>query len=141
MTAPFDDTVKDAADNMGVSLYQRFTFLEASLFLRCPVADLQSLVDDSKLEYIKLTDKQTEFFGYQLIQYLLSAIQAPAANPGPDPEGDQILRAKYVHGLTGLSRTTIWRMERKGSFPARVPLSAGSVGWRKSQVDEWIKNR
>ena len=43
--------------------------------------------------------------------------------------------------MTGLSRTSIWREERKGNFPARVPLSAGSVGWRLSEVEAWIQAR
>jgi len=141
MKAPFDDNVKSAADGMGVALYQRFTLSEASLFLRCHIADLQHLVDESKLEYIRLTDSQTEFFGYQLVQYLLGSISGDLPNTTPDPAGDEILRANDVHRLTGLSRTTIWRMERKGTFPARVPLSIGSVGWRKSEVDAWIKSR
>jgi len=141
MNAPFDESVKVAADSMGIALYQRFTFQEATLFLRCPAADLQRLVDDSRLEYIQLTDNQTEFFGYQLIQYLISAIQVHPAPDLADSESDQILRANEVHELTGLSRTTIWRLERKGGFPARLPLSAGSVGWRKSEVDAWIKSR
>lgn len=141
MKAPFEEVVKSAADGMGVALYQRFTLTEASLFLRCPLAEIQKLVDSSKIEYIQLTDKQVEFFGYQLISYLLSVIGGVAPNLDPDPDVDLILRANDVHRLTGLSRTTIWRMERKGQFPARVPLSAGSVGWRKSEVEQWIKTR
>jgi predicted DNA-binding transcriptional regulator AlpA len=43
--------------------------------------------------------------------------------------------------MTGLSRTSIWRLERKGEFPARVSLTAGSVGWRMSEVEEWVNNR
>ena len=141
MKAPFDESVKVAADSMGIALYQRFTFQEATLFLRCPAEDLQRLVDDSRLEYIQLTDNQTEFFGYQLIQHLLSSIQGNSAPISESPDSDQILRANEVHELTGLSLTTIWRLERKGGFPARLPLSAGSVGWRKSEIVAWIKSR
>ena len=54
---------------------------------------------------------------------------------------DRILRTKEVQDITGLSRTTIWRMERKGDFPARVMLGENSIGWRYVEVDAWIKNR
>ncbi|MCW8830254.1 MAG: AlpA family phage regulatory protein [Gammaproteobacteria bacterium] len=54
---------------------------------------------------------------------------------------DRIIRTKEVQEMTGLSRTSIWREERKGNFPARVPLSAGSVGWRLSEVEIWIQTR
>lgn len=62
-----------------------------------------------------------------------------------DGDNDVLLfalhRTKEVQEITGLSRTTIWREEREGRFPARVPLSARNVGWRLSEVEEWIKNR
>jgi prophage regulatory protein len=46
-----------------------------------------------------------------------------------------------VHELTSLSRTTRWRMERRGEFPKRVRLSAGRVGWRQADIEEWIRSR
>ncbi len=53
----------------------------------------------------------------------------------------QILRTHDVLELTGLSRTTIWRLERGGRFPTRFRLSENSVGWDKDEVLEWIKSR
>lgn len=38
---------------------------------------------------------------------------------------------------TGLSRTTIWRKRRKGSFPHPVPISDGRIGFRTSDLDAW----
>ena len=52
-----------------------------------------------------------------------------------------IYRAKELQQVTGLSRSTIWRMEREGSFPQRLKISTGCVGWRKSEIDEWVKGR
>jgi predicted DNA-binding transcriptional regulator AlpA len=54
---------------------------------------------------------------------------------------DHIIRAKEVQSMTGLSRTTLWRMENKGEFPRRVSLGVGSVGWRHSEVQHWLANR
>ena len=53
---------------------------------------------------------------------------------------DKIIRSKEVQELTGLSRTTIWRLERAGKFPARLALTPGSIGWRLTDVEKWIKN-
>jgi len=50
------------------------------------------------------------------------------------------LRTKEVQEMTGLSRTTLWRLERKGDFPDRVALSSASVGWKLSEVESWLKN-
>jgi prophage regulatory protein len=40
--------------------------------------------------------------------------------------------------FAGLSRSSIRRLERAGSFPARIKLSPKRVGWLKSEVDLWV---
>jgi prophage regulatory protein len=52
-----------------------------------------------------------------------------------------ILRTTDVIRLTGLSRTTLWRLERRGGFPARLRLGPNSVGWLDDEVRQWIKAR
>lgn len=54
---------------------------------------------------------------------------------------DTYLRWSTVQAVCGLSRVTIWRMERDSLFPRRRQLSANSVGWLKSEVDAWIESR
>jgi prophage regulatory protein len=50
----------------------------------------------------------------------------------------RILRAYEVQEKVKLSAPTLWRMEKAGTFPKRIPLGAGSVGWLENEVDEWI---
>lgn len=52
-----------------------------------------------------------------------------------------ILRTAAVIRLTGLSRTTLWRLERQGAFPSRVRLGVNSVGWREEEIARWINSR
>ena len=52
-----------------------------------------------------------------------------------------ILRLPAVLELTGLSRTTIWRMVKRGEFPQPVALGARARGWRASEVQEWMNSR
>jgi len=52
-----------------------------------------------------------------------------------------ILNAKEVVKKTGLSRTTIWRLERKGEFPLRVALSDRRVGWKEEEIIKWLESR
>ena len=42
---------------------------------------------------------------------------------------------------TGLSDATIWRMYRRGDFPRPIQLSANAVGWRETDVEEWLRTR
>jgi len=54
---------------------------------------------------------------------------------------EQIIRPRNIPTITGLSRTTIWRLERAGDFPKRIKLSAGACGWRLSEVMAWLEKR
>ncbi len=53
----------------------------------------------------------------------------------------RILRLTLVTSLTGLSRSSIYRHERAGSFPPRVRLGANSVGWREADIVAWLESR
>jgi predicted DNA-binding transcriptional regulator AlpA len=52
-----------------------------------------------------------------------------------------IIRAADLAHITGLSRTTIWRLERRGQFPQRIRLSRNTVGWRLEEIRDWIESR
>jgi prophage regulatory protein len=53
----------------------------------------------------------------------------------------RIIRDPECRDKTGLSRSTIWRLERKGEFPSRVKLSAKAMGWVDDDIDRWIRDR
>lgn len=53
----------------------------------------------------------------------------------------EILRFPAVVQATGLSRTTIWRLERLGLFPSRRQLSSNTVGWPRAEVLAWMASR
>ena len=78
------------------------------LFLRCPLSDIINLQKKSKIEYIQITKEQTEFFGYQFLNYLLNNIKGQnPSSPPPKSGQERILRINDVEKLTGISRTTI----------------------------------
>lgn len=54
---------------------------------------------------------------------------------------NKLIRKKQVLEATGLSITTIWRLERKGLFPRRRRISQGSVAWSAAEVDNWISEK
>jgi prophage regulatory protein len=39
------------------------------------------------------------------------------------------------------SKPHLWRKERDGEFPKRVPLGDRSVAWDESEIDNWIEER
>jgi predicted DNA-binding transcriptional regulator AlpA len=48
---------------------------------------------------------------------------------------------KSLMNFTGLSYSTIFRMEERGEFPARRQLSPGRVGYLRSEVEAWLISR
>ncbi|MFQ3247977.1 MAG: putative DNA-binding transcriptional regulator AlpA [Arenicella sp.] len=138
---PFNDQLNLVADEMGVAMYQRFTLQEGSLFLRCGIPSLEKMAKDHQIRFYELPDGQIEFFGYQLVEYLLGSVSGGVVPTPKSNNPDKIIRIKQVLEMTGLSRTTLWRMERKNEFPKRLPLTAGSVGWRYSEVEKWVQDR
>ena len=54
---------------------------------------------------------------------------------------DAMLRFADVIARTGLSRTTLWRKIRAGTFPAPIQLSENSVGFPEHVVAEWVASR
>jgi prophage regulatory protein len=51
-----------------------------------------------------------------------------------------ILRLKQVEVETGISRSSIYRGVRAGTFPSPISLGARSVGWRRGDIDAWLAN-
>lgn len=54
---------------------------------------------------------------------------------------DRILPWSQVKVICGLSRTTVWRMQKTGDFPACVQVSRNRVGWWQSEILAWIRAR
>ena len=50
----------------------------------------------------------------------------------------KILRWREVAPIVGCSRMTIARMEKTGTFPLRIRIGNGSVGWLKHEVENWL---
>jgi predicted DNA-binding transcriptional regulator AlpA len=59
----------------------------------------------------------------------------------PPRAHDRLLPWKIVKDLTGLSRTTAWRLQKAGDFPLPVGISPGRVGWRESEISAWSASR
>lgn len=53
----------------------------------------------------------------------------------------RVIKQQQLQAMVGLSRTTIWRMERKGIFPCRIRLGSNSVGWLEEEILTWIASR
>ena len=50
---------------------------------------------------------------------------------------DRFIREKECREITGLSRSTRWRLERANLFPKRRQISLNAVAWLESEVQDW----
>jgi prophage regulatory protein len=53
----------------------------------------------------------------------------------------KLLRFTAVRERTGLSRSTIWRLERRGEFPKHRRIAPNIVAWSEREVSRWIEER
>src|SRR5207249_288628 len=66
-----------------------------------------------------------------------------AAAPPPDsgPRLPRLISFREVAQRVGLSRSSVWRMERAGRFPQRRRLSENRVAWWEPEIEEWLRGR
>ena len=57
------------------------------------------------------------------------------------PTPTRLLRFPAVRERTGLSRSTIWRLEQQGLFPRRRRISHRRVAWAAEEVLTWTQSR
>jgi prophage regulatory protein len=67
-----------------------------------------------------------------------TAVVVPALDR---PRSLKLLRFPAVRERTGLSRSTIWRLEREGEFPKHRRISSNAVAWVEDEVLSWIHSK
>ncbi len=53
----------------------------------------------------------------------------------------KIYRLKNVIEVTGMSRSTIYRLMDQDKFPKPIKLSQRIIGFLEEDIDQWIQNR
>lgn len=53
----------------------------------------------------------------------------------------QFLRIKTVCSRVGLSKASLYKFIKAGSFPASISIGERAVGWLESDIDAWIAKR
>lgn len=61
--------------------------------------------------------------------------------PVPRNETADFVRLKTVTYMTGLGRSTIYRLVAQRKFPSPVRLGDRAVAWRRTDLDVWSASR
>ena len=54
---------------------------------------------------------------------------------------DRLLRRREVEKITGMSRSSIYRLMQEGEFPRPVRIGPAAVRWKSSDITTWIESR
>lgn len=54
---------------------------------------------------------------------------------------NRYIKLNQVRQMTALSKSTIYRLIGEGSFPKQINLSARSVAWRTSDIEQWCEEK
>ncbi len=69
-------------------------------------------------------------------------MQQPSALPLDVQDRTSVfLRMPSVMQMTGLGRSTIYRLMAQQKFPCPVRLGVRAVAWRQSELDVWSQTR
>ena len=58
-----------------------------------------------------------------------------------DSQAAHFLRMSVVVRLTGLGRSTIYRLMAEDKFPSPVRLAQRAVAWRRTDLERWSEGR
>src|SRR5215831_5479627 len=53
----------------------------------------------------------------------------------------RLLSVREVEQITGLSRTTIWRLGQSGEFPKSVQISPGRTAFFTEDIEDWLRTK
>ncbi|WP_300493169.1 AlpA family transcriptional regulator [uncultured Methylophaga sp.] len=54
---------------------------------------------------------------------------------------EQILKLPDVIKITGLARSTVYKLINENRFPKQIKLTSFSSGWLQSEISQWIDER
>ncbi len=54
---------------------------------------------------------------------------------------ERLLRRREVERITGVSRSSIYRLMQDSDFPRPVRIGPGAVRWKASEIMAWIDSR
>lgn len=56
-------------------------------------------------------------------------------------KSERLLHRKEVELLTGLARTSIYRLMRQGEFPVPLKVGPRAVRWPEGEIERWLADR
>ncbi len=53
----------------------------------------------------------------------------------------KVMNADEICEALGISKVTLWELQRRGEFPPAIRVSARRRGWKTEDVQTWLEQR
>ena len=71
----------------------------------------------------------------------MTPMQTEPKPPAVEPQPAVFVRLAAVVRMTGLGRSTIYRLMAEDKFPSPVRLAKRAVAWRRIDLEQWSAGR
>lgn len=68
-------------------------------------------------------------------------VPTEAMEQAADAQAKPFIRMAAVMRITGLGRSTIYRLMAENKFPSPVRLAKRAIAWRRTDLDRWSEGR
>ena len=72
---------------------------------------------------------------------IVHTVETTKTNKEENAMQDRLLRRREVEKITGMSRSSIYRLMQEGGFPRPVKVGPAAVRWKTSDITAWIESR
>ena len=129
----------------------RLTRPQAAKYLGISIFTLNAWESEGRAPRSTRAGRHSIYLLSDLDSFLADRQSKPVATPEADcstvaapsrwPAGSRVMRLREVCHLTGLSKTTIYKLGREGKFVPSISLGGASVGWPSHLVEAWLAER
>ena len=72
---------------------------------------------------------------------IIHTVETTKTNKEENAMHDRLLRRRDVEKITGMSRSSIYRLMQESEFPRPVRVGPSAVRWKSSDITAWIESR
>jgi len=106
-----------------------------------PAADSTPLAVQACPLANKIDEKAADSSSRSLRRSRVLRSNSPGSQTMFPPSSRRFIRRREVQHLTGLSRSSLYRLIAEKDFPQAIALSHNTVAWLESEISAWILDR
>ena len=126
------------AEAQGLNLYGKYSEREAAEVLSLSIVSLRRLRNSGEIEFVRVSPRKICFFGFQLIQCLLNAVESA---PCPEIQLRQSFSKSGSSGLSKRPKSEAWYrtwFDSEARQTRRISLGTSDFDEAKQALTDWF---